>query len=182
LTLHHYRGNSLFKFFTFSRNDALWGPYSEGSLLYFLNPCPGDDVQFTDSQSASCLTPDGFPIRTACIYDALANVSVDAGKVIGFSISKNSQLVVEFTDGMFGCGNEVRPLLKCLQSQALGTPEVPRKLNLTMVCDPSAGAGTIQGLPGRTAARNGSDACVFDLIWPSIYGVCFLVEIFSNVC
>jgi len=130
-----------------SRPDNLWGPIVQ-THAYYVNPCT------KTVENSSCVDSDGRVLFTyACQIDPYHHVE-DLGQVMGYYPYDDPQtrgVIVAFTEGS-----------PCTAPLARGTT---RALNLTMICDPSAG----RGLP--EAPDNAEPTpCVYNLIWKSIYG------------
>lgn len=47
--------------------------------------------------------------------------------------------------------------------ESIGRPQVNRKTNITFICDPSAGAGSI------VSVGNQGDNCIYTFTWRSLY-------------
>eukprot|EP01125_Pyxidicula_operculata_P010801 TRINITY_DN355_c0_g1_i1.p1 TRINITY_DN355_c0_g1~~TRINITY_DN355_c0_g1_i1.p1 ORF type:complete len:1776 (+),score=386.00 TRINITY_DN355_c0_g1_i1:7643-12970(+) len=136
---------------------------STGGLhLFYFNPCnrmafPQNSTTCRDSNGAQMLT-------YACQYlaDPRFNYSVDLGHVQGYLPYKGPEkgAIITFTEGTPSCGDAIA-----------GLQDVPRRMNITLICDPSEGTGKPQP-EGTTIERWNPypDVCGYSIKWRSIYG------------
>lgn len=138
---------------------------------YFLNVCG------TKHSSVVCYDASGIPIPTfACQHVFDGKYSVDLGRVIGFQpldpamvdLARRTRpnepwpanplgLTLIFTEGTLGC------------AASHGGRAIPRRTDVTMVCDPDAGIGMPVPIAGGDTAELEPRSCRYSFVWRSTH-------------
>eukprot|EP01129_Flabellula_baltica_P004543 TRINITY_DN1589_c0_g1_i1.p1 TRINITY_DN1589_c0_g1~~TRINITY_DN1589_c0_g1_i1.p1 ORF type:complete len:1762 (-),score=366.97 TRINITY_DN1589_c0_g1_i1:36-5285(-) len=151
-------GKYLYDLNPLSRDDVMWGPVlDEGEHSYYINPCS------TSHSNVSCFDDEGNPLKTfACQHVGAWGHATDLGHVMGYypySDETGYGVILEFTQGTPGCGNEF-----------LDQPDIPRSANVSVICDPEAGAGVFEGEYPIYRGTVYPHLCNYELQLRSIYG------------
>lgn len=123
------------------------------SHQYFLNLCS------RVHRNSTCFDANGSPIPTfGCQQVNGWGYAADIGHVIGFSPAADPYhgLTVWLTEGSLGCAathNDIK---------------VPRKTNITMICDLTAGVGSPRPTYNDTVEYP-PRSCVYNFVWRSLY-------------
>eukprot|EP01128_Nolandella_sp_AFSM9_P004865 TRINITY_DN2279_c0_g1_i1.p1 TRINITY_DN2279_c0_g1~~TRINITY_DN2279_c0_g1_i1.p1 ORF type:complete len:1592 (+),score=182.77 TRINITY_DN2279_c0_g1_i1:702-4778(+) len=133
------------------QRPEMWGPVNENDVhFYYVDPCQR-------SGDTECLNLNGEPLHAyACQYVVAYGHDVSLGDTLGYyplDLSGEEGVILALTGGTPAC-----------------YPQVPRALNLTMICDPQAGVGFPSAHPTADGDVHADEAaCTYALEWRSMY-------------
>lgn len=127
-----------------------FGPVFDGEYYYYINLCGRGNF------IGDCKDVDDIPLNTHVCQVLPYGYALDVGWSTGYyAIPKNvgeKGFRVHYDLGTLGCGPKN------------GGVAYPRNSDLTFICDPSAGLGTLQG-----SSIVESPPCHYNFVWRSLY-------------
>jgi len=129
------------------RTPTMFGPATYGDVHYLVHPCRA----ITDLRCPGLDKP-----TFACRYNDKTGQVLDFGRVQGYHFLPDKSVVLEFTQGD-------QPLCGAHETEKA----VPYTLNVTLICDESAGIGAPSIVDGKNPLAGDShpESCHANLVW-----------------